>query len=342
MEQNNIKYLCQEDLIKCGLLDYSAAVTDVKLALISHTNQETLSDKIAIDLSYGHKFNALIATNGEYSSCKWLGANVENHKDNLQRSFPMLFLNEKQTGKPVAIMEGSLISALRTGAYVALGIEHLAKKDNNVLFIGTGVIAKAAAATIFSYEASRNKINNFNFYSRDQDHANNFKDILTDKLNITGEINQVSDLEKAISEADVTVSLSNTTETLFNLSNIKPNSTHIHLGGQDDDLEYIEYCGKNGKIICDDWAYVKKRDIQDVAFAHNQKMILDRDIYGNLGEVITGLKKGREGDEPIFFNAVGLPELDLYMGTRLFENALKIKDVGIDIPVYKKSNWILG
>ena len=71
-------------------------------------------------------------------------------------------------------------------------------------------------------------------------------------------------------------------------------------------------------------------------------MILDRDIYGNLGEVITGLKKGREGDEPIFFNAVGLPELDLYMGTRLFENALKIKDVGIDIPVYKKSNWILG
>ena len=165
MEEKNIKYLSQEDLIQCGLLDYGATVTDVKLALISHSRQETLSDKIAIDLSYGHKINSLIATNGEFSSCKWLGANIANHEIGLQRSFPMLSLNDKITGKPEVIMEGSVISALRTGAYVSLAMEHLAKKQaNNILFLGTGVIARAAAATMFSYEPIREKIGHLQYH----------------------------------------------------------------------------------------------------------------------------------------------------------------------------------
>ena len=155
-------------------------------------------------------------------------------------------------------------------------------------------------------------------------------------------VSPVENLEEAIKNADVTVSLSNSDETMFNLGNVKKDSTHIHIGGQDDDLDYIAYCGNFGKIVCDDWGYVKKRNIQDVTFAYDQKKILDRDIYGNLGEIIIREKPGREGNEPIYFNAVGLPELDLYVGTRLFNNAKKIGNVGTNLTLYKDSNWILG
>lgn len=341
MKELSMRVMSQKDLIDAGLLDFTETVEDVKQALISHENKETMSMKAAIDLRYGWKIDSLISTNGDYATNKWLGANTDNHKLGIPRSFPMITLNDKHTGRPLCFMEGSLISALRTGAYVALAVEHLAPDDSDVLFAGTGVISKAAASCLFNYEPAAGKVRNFSVYSGSQEYAERFKAEVENNLLSPGAVHIAKSIDDAVG-SDVTVSLNSKSEILFHEGNVKPDSTHIHLGGQDDDLDYIARCGTEGKIICDDWYFVKKRDIQNVAFAHDQKKILDRHIYGNLGEVIKGTKKGREGDELIYFNAVGLPELDMFVAIRLYQNAME-KGLGTEIVAYDDHpNWILG
>ena len=92
-----MKYISQQELIKSGLLDYDTLVDDVKRSLIAHQKRETHSEKIAIDFRYGHKILSSIVSGIEYSCCKWLGANIQNHDLGLQRSYPMIFLNDKTT-----------------------------------------------------------------------------------------------------------------------------------------------------------------------------------------------------------------------------------------------------
>lgn len=335
-------YLTNEDLTKCGLLDYEKIVLDVKRALIDHFEKKTFSKKIAIDLQYGHKFDSLISTNGDFSSCKWLGANTKNVEMGLQRSFPLIILNDKNTGMPLALMEASLISALRTGSYVALGLEKLAKEESEIVFIGSGVIAKATAAVVLSYPPAREKIKSIAIYSRKEENMKKFVKDVEENLNF--KIKLVSNIDEALSKADVSVSLNNSSQIIVNMDNVRKDSTHIHLGGQDDDLDYIEYCAKNGKIICDDWEFIKKRNIQCLAFAYDKKKIHDRDIYAeNLAELFLGTKNGREADEPIYFNAVGLPELDLYVASTLYKNAISSeKQIGLSFEISKNSHWILN
>ena len=51
-----------------------------------------------------------------------------------------MLLNDYQTGKPLAILDGQTVTAWRTGAVGGVGIRHLAAKDSHTVgIIGAGV-----------------------------------------------------------------------------------------------------------------------------------------------------------------------------------------------------------
>ena len=65
------------------------------------------------------RFMALVAyLGGRYHVCgeKWYGSNLANREQGLPRSILMVMLNDADTGAPVALMSGNLISSVRTGA----------------------------------------------------------------------------------------------------------------------------------------------------------------------------------------------------------------------------------
>ena len=115
-----MRYYSTRDLLTCGLLDYSALLADVKHALTAHESQLSISAKATVDFSKTGKLVAAISSSGPYSCCKWLTSNNARHAIGMPRSTPAILLNENHTGEPVAIFDASLISALRTAAYVAL------------------------------------------------------------------------------------------------------------------------------------------------------------------------------------------------------------------------------
>lgn len=59
--------------------------------------------------------------------------------DNPGKNHPYIYglmvLNDRDTGKPLVVMDGSLLTAIRTGAAGAVAIRHFAKKDSHTMMI---------------------------------------------------------------------------------------------------------------------------------------------------------------------------------------------------------------
>ncbi len=63
------------------------------------------------------------------SGIKWIGSKYNNPiKRNMERASALIILNNPETNFPVAILEGSVISSMRTAAVTVVASQHLAKK----------------------------------------------------------------------------------------------------------------------------------------------------------------------------------------------------------------------
>jgi len=71
---------------------------------------------------------------------KWVGGYPENYKKNLPYITGLLILNDPETGVPLAIMDCTWITAIRTGAATAVAAKYLARQNAEVIgILGCGV-----------------------------------------------------------------------------------------------------------------------------------------------------------------------------------------------------------
>lgn len=87
---------------------------------------------------------ALIGVGEEaVAGMKWIASFPHNHVKNLPRASAVVVVNSTETGFPEAILEGSLISVIRTAASAALAANYLRPASNydSIGVVGAGVIA---------------------------------------------------------------------------------------------------------------------------------------------------------------------------------------------------------
>ncbi len=333
-------YLNQEDLISAGLMDYNSSLKEVEKALVWHASKKSLSDKIALELDpiTDWKVNSLAAIDGNYAANKWLGSNLTNKDMNLPRSIAIITLNDKRSGKPLCVMDGTLISAVRTGPYAGIGLKYLANERNNLGIIGSGVMAKSAYISIMQTFPER--IQDVFLYSRNPENAHSFARDMGRRSN--KEINVVYSIGDLVNNSDVTVSATTkNNDSKIRLESVKKGYTHIHIGGWGISEEVIVDVAKNGKIICDDWDLIKKRNAHPLPFAYNKNLIQNNDIHANIGEIIVGDKPGRTNQgENIHFDTVGIAEMDLVLAIALYEKSCE-KGMGQKIELWKEPHWLL-
>jgi ornithine cyclodeaminase len=255
---------------------------------------------------------ALIVENPRVAGIKWVSSNPDNINVGLKRASAVIILNNYDTGYPVACLEGSVISALRT-VYSAVLVSNLLVRwrQKVVSIIGNGYISEQFIRTLF---VQGNDLETIKLFDINTNASNKLKEViceLSSKVNI--EI--VSSLKDAIVESDLiffsTISIE---PYITELSWFSHNPLILNISLRDLSAEIILRCNN----VVDDIEHVLNANTSphlalqlkgDVEF-----------INCNVSQLIDGYNKF-DISKPIIFSPMGMGILDLAVANYIYEEA---------------------
>src|SRR5579859_2389376 len=154
-------YLDQDTVLAADLLNMPRALEVVGQAHalfaqgeVRHPHKVVLRQRDTAESEAQGRFNALFAAIGgpvRAMGMKWIGSFPANRERGLPRASALIILNCPDTGMPVAVMDGTLISAMRTGAMTALGVRYLApRKTRKIGVVGAGVQSRTQILGLYT------------------------------------------------------------------------------------------------------------------------------------------------------------------------------------------------
>ncbi len=316
------QYFSQEDLLGAGCLDIRMAMDAAADAIKAYEAGEVLFPEKIVQIfndETQERINCLPATFKQEKICgvKWVSVFPPNPaRYGVQNLSAVIILSEIEHGFPIAFMEGTLCSNVRVGAMGALAARHLAKPDAETIgFIGAGEQAKMHLIAMKTAVPSLNKCRVAAKEPAEEElFLKEMSPILPD-IEMTG---TQSNLQAATEEADIIVTATSAQAPLLKADWMKPGAFYSHVGGWEDEYAVAKQCDK---IVCDDWETVKHRT-QTLSRMYKDGELTDADIHGNLSEMLSGKKPGRErDDERIYFNAVGLSYTDVGIAIAMHRRA---------------------
>lgn len=102
--------------------------------------------KVYLPLPHGADFRAMPAALTRPPACgiKWVNVHPQNRARGLPTVMALIILNDVRTGFPLAVMDGQLITKLRTAASAAVAADALARPESRVVgLVGCGAQADA-------------------------------------------------------------------------------------------------------------------------------------------------------------------------------------------------------
>lgn len=326
---HSILILSQKDILEAGVLNMDQAVPLMEKVYGLHWKGETVLPNKGV-IRWGGvetewdkgRINALpgwIGGDIHTAGIKWIAVSPEGaRKPGMPKVAALVIINDPVTLYPAAVMDGILISAIRTGANMGAAALHLAKKNTKkIAIIGAGFQGRTQLMALL---VARPETKDITVYDVNSVQANNFAENMGQR---TGRhITVCSNVEDTIKNADIVVTATGSSEPLLEKHHLEPGMLYIHVGGNECTYDVISGADKR---YVDDWEQIKHRDVSSIAHMYFAGQIKDEDITAELGAVVTGDKPGRENDkEIIYVNTVGLGVQDVALGSLLLENAKKL------------------
>jgi len=253
---------------------------------------------------------------------------VNVHPDNPKKGLPtvmaLVILNSTQTGAPLAIMDGTYLTDMRTGAAGGVAVKHLAHRNaKTVGFVGTGNQARTQLRAINEII----DIDEIKATSASEKQTLAFKDDM--EIEIECEITAKNTI-KEVCDCDILVTTTPSREPIV-MDEWISEGTHINAIGADapGKEEIDPRILKRARIIVDDIGQASHSGEINVPFSKG--LLSEKDIYCELGEVITGKKKARTSDTDItVFDSTGLAIQDVATANMVYQKALE-KKIGVKL-----------
>lgn len=234
----------------------------------------------------------------------------------------IVILINAATGEPRALLEGSTLTALRTGAVSGLATDLLARPDaSSVAIIGSGVQARTQLEAVCCVR----KIENVRVYSRTTAHAEQFAEEMAAREGIPDWIEVVTSAHDAAHEADIICTATSSTKALLFEGDVKA-GVHINaVGSFTPDMREVDPALlKNAYVVVDQ---------RDAALAESGELIacideglLQKNNLIEIGAIVNGAQAARSDDEQItFFKSVGLAIQDVSAAQQALTTALQNK-----------------
>jgi ornithine cyclodeaminase len=256
----------------------------------------------------------------DLAGVKVVGDFVDNYQQGLPSELAVLLLFDPANGAPRAILDASGITDMRTGAVTAIGAKYLARKTSKVLghigARGTAYWNVRLLDRLFDFDEIR-------VHSRRQDSRDRFAERLSQDLGKP--VVATPDWRSCVEGADIVVEASrlNAPEPLLLTEWIKPGAFIVPYGTMS--AVELSLTDIMSKLVIDDWGQCKGGKFGSLRAHVETGRLSEATLYAELGQIVAGLKPGRErDDETILFWHRGLSLSDIALGHAFLEKGSRL------------------
>jgi len=258
----------------------------------------------------------------EEAAVKCVNVHPKNPINNeLPTVMAIIELIDPKTGFPLAVMDGTWVTDMRTGASAGVATKYLARPDSETLgIIGAG---RQACTQLMAMDEVM-KIEKAKVYCRTCSTRTKFARNATATYGF--EVEAVKSPKEAVKDVDVVVTTTPSRKPLIKVDWIS-SGTHINAMGADapSKQELDTNLLQKSKIVVDSWEQAKHSG--EINVPVSQGILKRNDIHAKLGEIIIGKKVGREKDEITIFDSTGLAVQDTVTAWQIYRKVLE-KGVG--------------
>lgn len=255
---------------------------------------------------------------------------VTVYKNNPGRGLPTIMavvvVNDPETGKVEAIMDGGYLTAVRTAAASAVGTKYLANKDAKVLgILGLGVQGESHLWAMTEVA----KLDRVVVYNRSRDKADRFKAELTQRFGLPIEI--AENEEAVCRQSDILVLATTAAEPILKKEWLKP-GVHINaVGSHSPGARELDGDTVAAARIVVDSRDANKAECGDLLIPMKEGRIDESHFQDEIGEVAAGKKPGRTSPDQItIYKSVGIAVEDVATGSLVLQRARE-KGVGTQV-----------
>lgn len=252
---------------------------------------------------------------------------VSVYPDNFEKGLPsvpaVMVLSDEKTGMVSAILDGTSITRLRTGASGGAAADLLARRDASVFALfGTGGQAETQLEAVLSVRNIRSVL----VYDISAERAQAFAEKMGNKFagRFPAVIRAAASPADAVRDADIITAVTTSKTPVFDGRLVKKGAHVSSIGSYTPEMSEIDeyvvvHAGKR---------YVDTRNgalaesgclIQPI----NRGKLRAEDVTGELGELILGKTPGRQNDSEItYYDCVGSAVMDIVTAKRIYERVL--------------------
>jgi alanine dehydrogenase len=255
-----------------------------------------------------------------YAGVKVISDFVDNYKEGLPSEMGLLFLMDPGNGVPKAIIDGSHLTDMRTGAITAIGAKYLARKESKVLAHvgarGTAYWNVRLLDHLFHFDEIR-------VHSRRKESRDAFGARLSRDLGKP--VIVTDDWEGCVRGADIVVEASRLDRPTPMLKTewIKPGAFVVPYGTMS--AVELSLTDIMAKLVVDDWGQCKGGKFGSLRAHVEAGKLSEATLHAEMGEIVAGRKPGRESDdETILFWHRGLSLSDIALGSAMLDKAERL------------------
>lgn len=229
---------------------------------------------------------------------------------------------EANTGRPIALLEGGELTALRTAAASGAATEILARNDSQVAAIfGAGVQSRTQIEAICTVR----EINTAWIFDPDKAKTAQFIEDMAGYGPIPNNLHPAADPEEAVSNADVICCATTSQTPVFDNRHLKP-GVHINaVGSFTQDMQEIPAETIKRAMLVVDSRQAVLSETGDIRKPIQAGLINEEHIYAELGDLVLGKKTGRQDSSQITcFKSVGLAVQDAAASTLALQTAQRL------------------
>jgi alanine dehydrogenase len=247
----------------------------------------------------------------------------QNPKRGLAYIQAAVLVLEADTGRPLALLEGSSLTAIRTGAGSGAAIDILARPNSRVLAVfGAGAQARTQAEAACTVR----EIQTVWVYDANAEQSKKFAAEMTGRGPIPKDVRVAKNPAQAVSDADIVCTATTSLTPVFSDHDLKRGAHISAIGSYTPEMQEVpaETIARARVVV--DSISATLAETGDLVKPIQAGLITEKHIYAELGEIVLGRKAGRQSETEItYFKSVGVAVQDAMAAQLALKNATEMK-----------------